>query len=193
MISLVSPRSKSATTALARRSGTSLMLRTASILPPCRQVVVVEVGADVHPAPAQRQQRIVEVEQVRIVLIDEIARPVVEVLDVGHVGQRVKRMLDAVETLRIESLPPLFLAIGRDKIAIVWHSCQRRICLRRGMAGTTTSCGPDEPLRQSAGPVSGQPRPSRQPRPDADQSPTNSMAGGSSSMRRNCHDDSRER
>ena len=49
------------------------------------QAVVVEVGADVHPAPAERQQGIVEIKKIGVVLIDEIARAVEEVLDVGHV------------------------------------------------------------------------------------------------------------
>ena len=66
------------------------------------QIVVVEVGSDVHAAPPQRKQRIVEIEQVGIVLIDQIAGAVVEILDVGRIGQRIVRMLRAVKPLRIE-------------------------------------------------------------------------------------------
>jgi hypothetical protein len=48
-------------------------------------IVVVEVSPDIHPGPAQRKQGIVKVEEVGIVLIDKIARAVVEILHIGDV------------------------------------------------------------------------------------------------------------
>ena len=110
------------------------------------EIVVIEVRADIHSAPAQRQQRIVEIEQIGIVLIDQIARPVVEVLDIGDVGQRIERVLHAIEALRIQPLPPLVLAFGLGQAR---HRTERppvgRPCPRHARAGTTTSCAPDAP------------------------------------------------
>ena len=52
-----------------------------------RQVVVVEVGPDVHARPAQWKHVVVEVQQVWVVLVNKVARAIVEVLDIGYVGQ----------------------------------------------------------------------------------------------------------
>src|ERR1039458_2997096 len=43
-------------------------------------------------------------------LVDQIARPVVEVLDEGDIGQCIIWVLDAVQEMRIESLPPFSFA-----------------------------------------------------------------------------------
>ena len=50
-------------------------------------------------------------------LINEIARAVVEVFDVGDIGQGIARMLDAIEALRVESLPPLAFAVSLGEAA----------------------------------------------------------------------------
>ena len=86
------------------------------------QVVVVEVGADVHAAPPQRKQRIVEVEQVRIVLVDQIAGAIVEILYIGNIRQRIVRMLRAVQPLRIEPLPPLIFSLRLHQVPIIGNA-----------------------------------------------------------------------
>src|SRR6185437_10539330 len=58
---------------------------------------VVVIRPDAHPAPAEWQLVIVEVEQVGIVLIDQVPRTVVKVLDVRGVRQRIERVLGTIE------------------------------------------------------------------------------------------------
>ena len=77
-----------------------------------RQIAIVEIGARIHPAPAQREKSVVQIEQVGIVPIDEVARPIIEILHIGDIGQCHGRMLGAIELLRIEPFPPLPFAIG---------------------------------------------------------------------------------
>ena len=55
-------------------------LELAAIL---RDIVIVKIGAYIHPAPIPRQKRVVEVKPIGVVLIDEIASAVVEVLHMG--------------------------------------------------------------------------------------------------------------
>lgn len=43
----------------------------------CLQIMVVEVGADVHSGPAQRQEWIVEIQNVGIMLIDQITSSII--------------------------------------------------------------------------------------------------------------------
>ena len=96
------------------------------------------------PPQPSGNQRIVEIKQIGIVLIDQVARAVVEILDIGDIGQRVERMLHAVQALRIEALPPLLLALSAGQIPVVGNARQRPgMCPRRARAGTTTSCAPD--------------------------------------------------
>ena len=54
-------------------------------------------------------------------LVYEIARPVVEVLDIRYVGQCTGRMFHAIESLRIKPLPPLIFAFCQGKMAIIWN------------------------------------------------------------------------
>lgn len=55
-------------------------------------------------------------------LVDEIARPIVEVLYIRCVRQGTGRMLHTVESLRIEALPPLIFALRLGKMAIIWNA-----------------------------------------------------------------------
>lgn len=55
-------------------------LELAAIL---RDIVIIKIGAHIHLAPISRQKRVVEVKQIGVVLIDEIASAVVEVLHIG--------------------------------------------------------------------------------------------------------------
>src|SRR5579862_5016595 len=50
------------------------------------QIVVIKVRTDIHTRPTQRQKRIIKIKQIGVMLIDQIARSIVKVLDVGDVG-----------------------------------------------------------------------------------------------------------
>src|SRR5579875_1946996 len=88
------------------------------------KIVVVIIGSDIHSAPTERKKSIIEVEQIRIVLVDEVARAVVEVLNVGNVRKRVGGMLWPVELLRVETLPPLIVPVGFREAAVVRNTGQ---------------------------------------------------------------------
>ena len=55
-------------------------------------------------------------------MIDEVAGAVVEVLDVGDVGQRITGVLDAIEALGIEALPPLAFAVDFSEMAVIGNA-----------------------------------------------------------------------
>ena len=83
-----------------------------------REVGVVEIGGDAEADVAGRidgQNRVVEIQQVGLVLVDQVDRAVEELLDVGLVQRRLARLLPVVladrvilgvEILRIEAFPP---------------------------------------------------------------------------------------
>ena len=163
MISAVEPSFIIGDNSFGELVGNILDVENGFILPPCSKAVVVEIRADIHAGPAQRQQRIVEVKQVGIVLVDQVARPVVEVLHIGCVGQARRWVFHAIEPLRIEPLPPLIFAVRLGNTAVIWNASVRAgLCRRRATAGTTTSCAPDGLSRQIADPVFARPRPMRQ-------------------------------
>jgi hypothetical protein len=100
----------------------------AAVLP---KAVVVELRVDIHTSPAQRQEGIVKVKQIRIMLVDEVAGAVVKVLHIGCVGQCSRWVLHAIEPLRIEALPPLIFAFRLGEMAII-HAKGYRPSNRRG-------------------------------------------------------------
>jgi len=83
------------------------------------EAAVVEVGADVEAAPSAGQHRIVEIEHVRIVLIHQIARAVVEVLHIPHIGQSVAWVLRTVEPLLRRAL---FVQVACVPVAVFGHA-----------------------------------------------------------------------
>jgi hypothetical protein len=70
-----------------------------------------------QPSPAK--PAIIEIEQIGVVLVDQIARPVVEILYIGDIRKRVEPVLYAVDAMRIQTLPPLFLACCGREVAVV--------------------------------------------------------------------------
>ena len=83
------------------------------------QALVVVIGADVHSTPAQGEQGGVKIKQIGIVLVHQIARAVVEILDVGNIRQGVSRVFGAVEKLRVKALPPQAAAVGKGQMAVI--------------------------------------------------------------------------
>ena len=63
-------------------------------------------------------------------LVDKVARAIVEVLHIGNVGQCAGRVLHAVEPLRIKPLPPLILSLCLREMAII-----RNAGVRAGLVG----------------------------------------------------------
>ncbi len=57
-------------------------------------------------------------------LVDEVARAVVEVFHVGDIGQRIPGMLDSVQALRIEPLPPQSFPVGFREMAVIGNASQ---------------------------------------------------------------------
>src|SRR5438067_1972526 len=58
-------------------------------------------------------------------LIDEIARAVVEILYIRRVGKCIGRVLRTVEPLRIEPFPPLPLAVREGEAAVIGYPGER--------------------------------------------------------------------
>jgi len=60
------------------------MLKTPLHLSPVGlQIVVIKVGADVHAAPSQGKQPGIGIDEIRVVLINQVARPIVIILHIG--------------------------------------------------------------------------------------------------------------
>ena len=95
------------------------------------QVMIVEIGAQVHPAPAERKKRVVEIEEIGIVLVDQVADPVVEILHVRRIRQVGNRVLAAIKNFRVEVLPPLALAVRGGEHAIVGDSGERALAVAK--------------------------------------------------------------
>ena len=72
---------------------------------PGLQVVIIEISAKVHSAPAERKKGVVEIEEIGIVLVNQVADPVVKILYVGRIRQVRHGMLAAIEDFRIEVAP----------------------------------------------------------------------------------------
>ncbi len=89
------------------------------------EVVIVKIGADVHARPAQWRQVVVEIKQVGIVLIQQVADAVIKVADVRLVGIFVDAVFAAIKFLRVVALPPLALTIVQRQVAVVRHAHQR--------------------------------------------------------------------
>ena len=98
---------------------------------------IVEVGGDAQPQllvhAAERQSAVVEVDQVRLVRVNHVERAVVELLGVGDArlvagpvllrflirGVRTGPVVLGVKVLRIETVPPLAVAVGLGELAVV--------------------------------------------------------------------------
>ena len=83
------------------------------------EVVIVKVRTNVHTAPPQWEKRVIEIDQVGVMLIDQVAGAIVEVLHKGHIRQRVEWVLYAVEALRVQPLPPLVFSLRSGQFTIV--------------------------------------------------------------------------
>src|SRR5438552_14440355 len=62
-----------------------------------------------------------EMEEVGIVLVDEVARAVVEILHVWGIGDGIGRVRRTVEPLRIEPFPPLPPAVREGEAAVIGY------------------------------------------------------------------------
>ena len=95
------------------------------LAPMSLQIVIVEVSANVHAGPSQRKQGVIEKKLIRVMLIDQVPGAVVEILDIGDIGERVGGVFDAIKPLRIKTLPPLPLTVGAGQIAVVGNPRER--------------------------------------------------------------------
>ena len=94
-------------------------------LPP-RHVGVAVVRDNAHPGVAQRRHRVVEVQQVRPVLVDQVLRAVEPFLDVGLAGLgRAGCAVGTVQIGRVVALPPAAFAVGLGQRAVIRNARER--------------------------------------------------------------------
>ena len=86
------------------------------------ETAIVKIGGNIHSRPAKGKHGIVEIEDVWIVLVDEVTGPTVKVLYGGGVRQGIGGVLRSIKHLRVESIPPLMLALTLRESAIVGHT-----------------------------------------------------------------------